>query len=96
MAKLKVLRLNSNCLYVFENEDKKQISLQLELYGISKLNKDDVVNICDKLLDKKSDDFVQPYAFEKCDLADFSKLDKNEKMIVERKDEKVLLKRIYG
>ena len=96
MAKLKVLETGLNCLYVFEEESKKQISLQLELYGTSKLTKGDVVNICDKLLDRSSVDFVQPYAFEKCDLADFSKLSKNEKMIVERGGEKVLLKRIYG
>lgn len=96
MAKLKVLEINSNCLYVFEKENKQKISLQIEFYGISKLNKGDVVNICDKLLDRSSENFVQPYAFEKCDIADFSKMDKHEKMIIEQQKEKILLKRIYG
>lgn len=96
MAKLAVLKTDSKSLYILEKENKEQISLQIELYGVPKLEKGDFINISDELLDTASVNFVQPYAFENCDITNFSNLPKNEKMIVERKNKTILLKRIYG
>lgn len=96
MAKLTVLEIEPHNIYVFEKENKEQFSLQIELYGTPKLKIGDVINVCDDLLDKSSANFVQPYAFEKSDITEFSALPKHEKMIVETKDGKTLLKRIYG
>ena len=96
MMKLKVLQVCECSKYKFLAKNGHILSLIIELYGIDKPKQGDLVEICEDLLDSSSPNFVQPYAFQKCDKSEFDKLDEQEKMIVTSQDKQVLLKRIYG
>ena len=96
MSKYRVVETENNGVYILENAMKKQFSLQIELYGLASLLKGDIVYLCDELVDTTSPNFVQPYAFEKCNETDCINIDKNEVMIVERNSKNILFKRIYG
>ena len=96
MIKLKVLQVYENCKYQFQKDNGDKLSLIIELYEANNLRQGDLVEMSEELLDSSSPNFVQPYAFQKCEKSEFEKLSKTEKMSVTSNGVTILLKRIYG
>lgn len=96
MIKLKVLQVYGNCKYQFQKDDGDKLSLIVEIYEAKELRQGDLVEMSEDLLDSSSPNFVQPYAFQKCEKVEFEKLSEIEKMSVTSNGVTILLKRIYG
>ena len=96
MIKLKVLQVYENCKYQFQKDNGDKLSLIIELYEANNLRQGDLVEMSEELLDGSSPNFVQPYAFQKCEKSEFEKLNQTEKMIITSNGVTILLKRIYG
>ena len=96
MIKLKVLRVYGNCKYQFQKDDGDKLSLIVEIYEAKELSQGDLVEMSEDLLDSSSPNFVQPYAFQKCEKGEFIRLNEIEKMVITSNGNITLLKRIYG
>lgn len=74
----------------------KEISLVLEFHGVNVATGDSIV-LDEKLIDKKSIDYVEPYAFEMYGFASkTTKLPNADFAILSTKDGDKMLRRVYG
>lgn len=95
MEKLKVIGVRQYGEYLLQNEKGEIISLILEFYGVENPNINDLLIINEKLLDRSSEYFVQPYAFTLYDENDVRMIEEDIAGMV--KDGKhIALKRVYG
>lgn len=95
MEKLKVIGVRQYGEYLLQNEKSEIISLILEFYGVENPNINDLLFINEKLLDRSSEYFVQPYAFTLYDENDVRMIEEDIAGMV--KDGKhIALKRVYG
>lgn len=96
MKQLKIQKVLKYNTYLLENENEK-FELTLEFYGVLKPKEGDVFKVHEKLLDKNSIKFTQPYAFELTDISQEMIEELNEEYAVLYSENKVYtLKRIYG
>ena len=98
MLDLKIIKIEKAC-YILEDENKNTQSLLLEFFGMDKPKKGDVLLLPEKLLDRRSVNFVQPYSFEPLkseeDLKN-GKYTKDDVAGIIKNGKEFLLKRIYG
>ena len=103
MEKLKVESINEHNVYTFSYLEKNaKIDLMFELYGLNKsfsLQKDDIIYINEKLLNKNSSNYIEPYSFEVT--KDYLPknvvfLNMENCIVLKRKNKMLVLKRIYG
>ena len=92
---LKIMQINKFNEYILQDiKTKKTHRLILEFYKINP-NVGDIILISEKLLDPKSDLYIQSYAFE--ELEEITKnLDEADLAGLITKDKKYILKRMYG
>lgn len=99
MVALKVKR-KQQALFLLENESTKEYyRLLFEFYNVSEPKSDDYIIIHKDLLDRKSELFAQPFAFELCvdkTFDEIKKLNNTEYAVLVTKDNKYVLKRVYG
>lgn len=82
-----------NYYYTFLSEDNQNYELMIEFYGID-ADVDDVVLFNEILLDRNSESFCQPYAFELTNSQDY--IDNGEFMALRKNGINYILKRVYG
>lgn len=92
---LKIRQINKFNEYILQDvKTKKTHRLILEFYGINpKLG--DIILLNEKLLDPKSDLYVQSYAFEKLNEIE-NNFDETDLAGLMSNDKKYILKRMYG
>lgn len=99
MIALKI-KQKKQALYMLENEETKlTLNLLLEFYDVEEPKVNDYIIMHKKLLDRKSDLFTQPYAFELCKDKTFDevkKLNDAEYALIVSDNKKYILKRVYG
>lgn len=92
---LKIKQINKFNEYILQDvKTKKMHRLILEFYRIEP-KVDDLIVINEKLLDPKSDLYIQSYAFEELGEIE-SNLDETDLAGLITKDKKYILKRMYG
>lgn len=99
----KCLAFNTYLLTIKKEIDcniyEKEIELQIEFYGINKPKENSCLLLNEKLLDKNSNEFTQPYSFElqqhKNKLTK-RELYNSEFAVLEENNKYYILKRIYG
>ena len=92
---LKIKQINKFNEYILQDvKTKKKHRLILEFYGINP-NVGDLIMINEKLLDPKSELYIQSYAFEKLDEIE-NNLDETDLAGLMSNDKKYVLKRMYG
>lgn len=98
MKTLKIIDINDG-EYTLEDENKNTQNLLFEFHDMDNPKKGDVLLLPEKLLDRRSENFVQPYAFEPLES---EKRIKGEKISQDdiagilKKGKEILLRRIYG
>lgn len=95
MEKLKVVGVRQYGEYLLQNEKGEIISLILEFYCVENPNINDLLFINEKLLDRSSEYFVQPYAFTRYDESD-SRLIEEDIAGMIKGGKHIALKRVYG
>lgn len=99
MVALKVKSKN-RAMYNLENDETKEnFRLLFEFYGVEEPTVGDYIIMHKRLLDRTSEEFAQPYAFEQCadkSFDDVKKLNDTEYAIIVSGNKKIVLKRIYG
>ena len=94
--RLKIKEKKDNNEYILEDLKTGEIySLILEFYDISMPKVNDTLVLSEKLLDKKSSIYCQPYAFTLFN-NDFKDIHRNDIAGLITSSEKIVLKRIYG
>lgn len=92
---LKIKRINKFNEYILQDvKTKKKHRLILEFYGINP-KVGDLIMINEKLLDPKSEHYIQSYAFEKLGEIE-NNLDETDLAGLMSNDKKYVLKRMYG
>ncbi len=100
MRKLEIKKINKFNSYLFEDaENKCNIELILEFYGLDKPTVGDKLLIHEELLNTKSPEFTQPYAFEldkEINSKQVKDLNMKEFVVLRKNNKNYTLKRIYG
>lgn len=92
---LKIKRINKFNEYILQDvKTNKKHRLILEFYGINP-KVGDLIMINEKLLDPKSEHYIQSYAFEKLGEIE-NNLDETDLAGLMSNDKKYVLKRMYG
>lgn len=92
---LKIKRINKFNEYILQDvKTNKKHRLILEFYGINP-KVGDLIMVNEKLLDPKSEHYIQSYAFEKLGEIE-SNLDETDLAGLMSNDKKYVLKRMYG
>ena len=97
MKKFKIEKVMTHNCYVLKENDKTE-ELILEFYGLAKPKAGDFLLINEKLLNRKSIEFTQPYAFELTDISQemIETLNDKEYAVLISENKTYSLKRIYG
>lgn len=99
MVELKIIEIRQYGQYILEDLQGKRHSLILEFYCNAKIAVGDKIIMHASLLDKSSQNFVQPYAFGELKDnhgRDGKSLKEDELIALHTKDGDYILKRIYG
>ena len=97
MKKLKIVEIGQYNSYKLQTDDGKMVRLILEFYSMPKPKVGDEFFIDEKLLDRSSEYFVQPYAFEKTDIKlNDVQNDDIEIAVLKTENKTIVLKRLYG
>lgn len=75
------------------SDDEREIELLIEFYGIDP-GVGDVICFNEELLDRRSEKFCQPYAFQIAYVPDY--IDDGEYMALRKNGVNYILKRVYG
>lgn len=95
---LKILDIKNDD-YILKDKKGNELSLQMVFYDAPKLDVGDEIQIHKNLLDKNSENFVQPYFFGGLDSVygrEAEKLNDDEIIKICTKGKEIVLKRIYG
>ena len=97
MKKLKIEKVKAHSCYVLKEKEETE-ELVLEFYGLNNPISGDLLLIHEKLLDRNSVEFTQPYAFELADINPerIEKLNDKEYAVLVTENKVYSLKRIYG
>jgi len=97
MVSLKILSLKENNKYLLRDmKNYRMYSLMFEFHNLKAPSVGDVIVLDDKLLNRLSEYYAQPYAFEVYDEKDGKVNDERDLAGLYTQNKKIILRRIYG
>ena len=96
MKELKIIDVENNNKYLLKDAQNNCFELFIEFYEVEKPKINDIICINKDLLNPSYECYSQPYAFCKCDKKIEEIEDRNQYIVLQTKNDIVVLKRIFG